>query len=94
MSAARSVTATFVRITYPLTVTRTGSGTVVSSPSGISCGGTCTKAFNSGTAVTLTATPASGSVFAGWSGACSGTARTCSVSLSEARAVGAAFTVP
>ena len=91
MSAARSVTANFVRITYPLTITRTGSGTIVSSPSGVSCGSTCTKAFNSGTAVTLTATPATGWTFSGWSGACSGTARTCSVSLSEARAVAATF---
>lgn len=94
MSAARSVSATFVRITYPLTVTRTGSGTVVSSPAGISCGGTCTKAFNSGTAVTLSAKPATGMVFSGWSGACSGTASTCRVSMSEALAVGATFAAP
>lgn len=94
MSAARSVTATFARITHPLQITRSGTGTVVSSPSGISCGGTCTKAFNSGTSVTLTATPSSGWVFSGWSGACSGTARTCSVGMSQARAVGATFVVP
>lgn len=94
MSAARSVTATFVRITYPLEITRTGSGAVVSSPSAISCGSTCTKPFNSGTTVTLTATPASGWTFSGWSGACSGAARTCSVSMSQARAVGATFAGP
>src|SRR5262245_8354912 len=53
-----------------LTVARagTGSGTVSSSPAGISCGTDCTEAFASGTQVTLTATAATGSTFAGWSG--------------------------
>jgi hypothetical protein len=46
----------------------TGSGTVTSSPAGINCGSTCSANYNSGTAVTLTATAASGSTFAGWSG--------------------------
>ena len=35
-----------------------GSGTVTSSPVGISCSGTCTATFSAGTNVTLTATPA------------------------------------
>ena len=46
-----------------------GSGTVTSSPSGISCPGTCSAGYPNPTRVTLTATPAAGSVFAGWSGA-------------------------
>jgi hypothetical protein len=56
--------------TFSLTTTKagTGSGTVTSSPGGISCGATCTASYNSGQVVTLTATPASGSTFAGWSG--------------------------
>ena len=45
-----------------------GSGTVTSSPGGISCGATCSFAFEEGEVVTLTATPAPGSTFAGWSG--------------------------
>ena len=62
-------TATFNLIpTYVLTVNRTGNGTVTSSPGGINCGTTCTATLNSGTVVTLTATPASGSSFAGWTG--------------------------
>lgn len=59
-----------------LTVIRaggSGAGTVTSSPSGIDCGASCSASFSSGAAVTLTAAPASGSYFAGWSGACSGT---------------------
>lgn len=51
----------------------TGNGTVTSTTAGISCGATCTAGFASGSSVTLTATPATGSTFTGWSGACSGT---------------------
>ena len=56
--------------TYALTVSRagTGSGTVTSSPAGISCGADCSKNYNAGTVVGLTAAPAAGSAFAGWSG--------------------------
>jgi hypothetical protein len=45
-----------------------GSGKVTSSPAGIDCGATCTALFTPGQVVALTATPATGSVFAGWSG--------------------------
>ena len=97
MSSARSVSATFNTTdgtTYALNVTKSGSGsgTVASNPVGISCGSTCSATFNSGVAVTLTATPASGSTFAGWSGACTGTAPTCITTMTAARSVGAAFT--
>jgi hypothetical protein len=52
----------------------TGSGTVVSTPPGINCGGDCVESYAAGSIVTLTATPASGSVFSGWSGGgCGGT---------------------
>jgi hypothetical protein len=78
-----------------LTVTRAGagSGTVTSTPAGISCGSTCAASFTSGAVVTLTATVASGSTFSGWSGACSGTA-TCVVTLGAARSVTATFDLP
>lgn len=48
-----------------------GSGQVTSSPTGISCGSTCTVLLAQGEKVLLTATPASGSVFSGWTGGCS-----------------------
>jgi hypothetical protein len=69
-----------------------GSGTVTSSPTGITCGTSCSASFPSGTAVTLTASPATGSTFSGWSGGgCSGTG-SCIVTLSVATTVIATFT--
>jgi hypothetical protein len=67
-----------------------GTGTVMSSPSAINCGSTCTTPFAAGTTVTLSATPASGSSFGGWSGACSGTG-SCSVAMTADRSVTATF---
>jgi uncharacterized repeat protein (TIGR02543 family) len=93
MSAAQSVTASFNPVNYALTVSKTGtgSGTVTSSPAGISCGSDCSESYASGTSVTLTAAAASGSTFAGWSGACTGTSSTCTVSMSAAQSVTATF---
>src|SRR5579863_2821004 len=71
MSSAESVTATFSSpptVTVSIAANGLGTGTVTSSPAGISCPGTCTAAFTAGTSLTLTATPAAGSVFKGWMG--------------------------
>ncbi len=76
---------------YPLSVAVTGAGTVTSSPAGIECGTTCSASFGSGKTVKLTAAPASGYRFSGWSGACAGTRLTCSVSMTAAKTVGATF---
>ena len=95
VSAAKQVTATFdtVATPYTLTITKsgTGSGPVTSSPAGIVCGSTCSKNFAAGTTVTLTATANSGSLFAGWSGACGGMSRTCTVNMTAARNITATF---
>jgi len=79
---------------HTLSVSRqgTGSGTVTSAPVGINCGSTCSASYTAGTPVTLTAQAASGSSFTGWSGACSGTADSCNVSMDSARSVTASFT--
>ena len=75
--------------TFSLSISKTGngSGTVISAPSGINCGTTCSALFAAGTSVTLTATPAAGSTFTGWSGACSGTGTSCSLEITAANSV-------
>jgi len=63
-------------------------GTIVSDLNGIDCGTTCTSTFASGTSVTLTARPTTGSAFTGWTGACGGTG-TCTLTMNAAKSVGA-----
>jgi hypothetical protein len=75
-----------------LTITKAGSGSgaVTSAPSGIACGASCSHAFDEGMAVTLSATADTGSIFTGWSGACSGTA-ICEVTMEEDKSITASF---
>jgi hypothetical protein len=77
---------------FPLTVHKTGAGTVTSSPAGIDCGeDLCSAEFEEGAEVTLTSTPETGSEFSGWSGSgCTGTG-TCVVTMDEAKEVTATF---
>ena len=91
MDASKSVTATFVSTGYVLTVNKTGTGTVTSSPVGINCGTACTASYASGTQVTLTAAPGTGFKFSSWSGGCTGTSTTCTTSMTAAKTVTANF---
>lgn len=54
-------------VTYNVSVGRSGSGSGTVTGSGISCGSSCFTVINAGSSITLVATPASGSVFGGWS---------------------------
>lgn len=93
LSGNQSVSATFTaNPPGKLAVTVSGSGTVVSTPAGIKCPTSCAGSFTSGTTVNLTATPAAGFDFSGFSGACSGT--TCQIALASGQnaSVTAAFT--
>ena len=94
MDADHSCTATFDESAAPprtLTVTRTGSGSgsVTSSPGGISCGGDCNQDYAEGTVVTLTPTASPGSTFVGWSG--HGDCNDGSVTMNSARSCTATF---
>ncbi len=87
VNKAANVTATFTQV-FGLSVGRGGNGTIAGTPNGafgtfISCGSSCSAKFPVGTAVTLTATPLAGHVFVNWSGACSGTAVTCTVTITK-----------
>ncbi len=78
---------------YTLTVAVTGSGSVISNPAGVNCGSDCNESYPTGTAVTLSAVPASGYKFSGWNGpgvSCPGTG-SCTVSMTAARSVTAIF---
>lgn len=96
MDEARSVTAMFEPVprgTHALITYRTGEGrgSVSSNPGDIDCGAECIASFEDGSAVTLTAVPAPGSVFTGWEGACSGTGPTCVVTMNRDKLVRAGF---
>jgi pectate disaccharide-lyase len=91
MSANRTVTANFSTTgggtTYTLTTTAspTAGGTITRSPNAAS--------YAAGTVVTLTAVPAAGYTFSGWSGSATGTTTTTTVTMSANRSVTASFTV-
>lgn len=86
------VEARFERLVRSLMVNRTGLGTgTVASLVGIACGGTCSATVPDGTSVVLTATPDAGSLFAGWSGPCTGTNQICSFTIHGDVTAGAQF---
>src|SRR6202451_572690 len=89
MNAAEPVTATFVQ-DVTLSVSVTGSGSVTSAPTGISCPSTCSESVAPGTQVTLNATPANGFGFSGWGGACSGVGN-CVLTMNTGQSVTATF---
>jgi PASTA domain len=66
-----------------------GKGTVSSSPSGISCGKTCSAGYAYGASVTLAPKAAKGSTFTGFSGACKG--KTCKLAATDNMTVKATF---
>lgn len=94
MTAAQNVGAAFDLVPiihdYALTVNQSGSGTGRVIGEGIDCGDDCNQVYIEMTEVSLTATPAADSTFAGWSGACSGT-DACQVIMTAAQNVVATF---
>ncbi len=75
-----------------------GAGTITSTPTGLDCntssGTGCSATFPLNTQVTLTAVPASGSVFVGWSANCQPAQNpTCTVTMDNFTAVAAIFDV-
>ena len=93
VTGTRDVTATFTLITYTLSVSTTGAGSVTSDPPGIDCGATCREAYDYNTVVTLTATPDTGYYLASWEGDCSAGGFTCTTTVTGTRDITATFTL-
>lgn len=91
LEAATTVTARFAAI-YRLSVERAGEGNgrVTSADEKIDCPEDCEGSYYDGSQPSLSAQPAPGSVFAGWSGACEG-AGACTPTVSSDVTVTATF---
>lgn len=104
VSRAASVTATFTQVVtttpstggttsptrYTLTVTTSGSGTVVSDKGAINCGSACAVTVDAGTTVNLSAQPATGYTVT-WAGCSTSSGNNCSVAMNGAATVRASF---
>jgi hypothetical protein len=82
-----NVTATFNPV-FTLSIGRGGNGSIVAAQAGsfgtfINCPGSCSAKYPAGAAVTLAATPQPGHTFVNWTGACSGTATSCTLVISK-----------
>ncbi len=90
-TANHTISATFSPRTsadgYALSISKIGDGqgNVSNNPGG--------ETFKKGTKVTLTASPYSNSIFTGWGGACSGKAKTCTVTTNTNQSVTASFSL-
>lgn len=82
MTTNKNIVANYAINTYTLTV-NAANGTVVKSPD--------QATYNYGSTVLLTATPAAGYTFSGWSGDASGTANPLSVTMSSNKNITASF---
>jgi hypothetical protein len=68
-----------------------GAGTVTGMAGQLNCGTSCGADITPGQKITLTATPAKGSRFMGWDGACAGLTKTCTIALASSDGVIATF---
>jgi len=79
---------------FTLTTNEVGQGTVTSADGAIDCtngSGNCSAAYANGSSVSLTATPATGYAFSGWSGACTGS-NPCNLTMTSNLTATATFT--
>ncbi|HET7485871.1 MAG TPA: hypothetical protein VFJ64_10925 [Solirubrobacterales bacterium] len=93
VKSSKTVKAIFTAVgnrTLTIAMPGPGQGAVKSKAVGINCTSSCAAELDAATKLTLTPTPAQGSAFAGFSGACLGTG-VCKVTMNEARSVTATF---
>lgn len=91
MSESKSIAANFTlkQVNYTLSVSKTGNGTV--SGTGINCGSSCSSTQQKGTSISLKAVASPGSIFLQWSGDCTGSSDTCTLSLQSNKSAQALF---
>src|SRR5439155_23920541 len=85
MDGDKSISATFAINTYTLAVSAIGSGTVSRSPD--------QPTYDHGTSVEVTATPAAGWHFVGWSGNATGAANPLDVAMGGDKSITATFAI-
>lgn len=84
ITADKSVTATFIQNQYTMNIATSGEGSVTNNPD--------LTSYNSGSTVQLTASPASGWTFTGWSGDITGSTNPASVTMNSNKTLTATFT--
>ena len=89
-TASTTLTVPF-QVTLSLVRAGAGAGSVASTSSGIDCGTDCSEAYDTGTTVTLTGTPAANSTLVGWSGCDAVSGTTCTVTMNASKVVTAIF---
>src|SRR5204863_3468650 len=82
-----------VGVSHTLGVSLAGTGAGAAGGNGMLCPGTCSQRYPEGAVVNLLAHPATGSGFAGFTGACTGTG-VCRVKLDGDRSLTATFGPP
>jgi hypothetical protein len=82
-------------LTLNITKAGTGSGTVTDTNQALNCGNTCSLQYPKGTVVNLSASPASGSLFANWIGCGVGSVSspTCTIQVTDTTNIAATFNV-
>ena len=83
MDADKNVSAIFTQIEYVLTITQVTGGEITAAPAG---------PYHLNDGVTLTATPAAGYSFSGWTGDCAGQGNPCIIAMDADKSVSATFT--
>jgi len=91
MNSNKAVLAGF-KFIYPLAVSKSGSGSVISGDGHISCGSRCSSSYPDGTQIGLSAMPSPGYTFSSWNGCDSTLGNLCTALISSAKNVSATFT--
>jgi len=92
MTGSKTVSVNFApKLHVTVAVTGTGQGVIASSDGLLNCPPACVDSVAGGALLTLNANSSTGSTFSGWSGACSGSQPSCTLTVTASTSVGASF---